>query len=485
MVNELTIIVIALIPLLVVSALVFYLLTRQRDMERSSVRLDTRLEEQGKRGDALAAQLSGQAHDNEEVVRRLDLDVREQLSHTRQDQQQAAHQLQEALSERFGELREGLERQHTESYRSLQGTLQSSADRVQDQVATALARHADQLGRRMEGLTESTDKRLLEIGGVVDRRLSEGFEKTAATFGEVQKRLALIDEAQKNITELSTSVVSLQEILADRTSRGTFGEVQLQGLIRNVLPERSYRMQHKLSNDKIVDCMLFLPDPSGHVPIDSKFPLENFRRMTNTDLPQSEREAARKTFARDVTAHIDDIAAKYIIPGETADAALMFVPAEAVFAEIHSQHPELVDKAHGARVWTPPRRRPSSARRQGPRGKSLDRFADDSLGGSHHGGGRPQGCSNTRASQYHPGTPRQARRRFSALPGSPRQPSPTYRSSPSRRGTSAHFSQQDYEPFRQDRAPGTRQRRGAGLAARREWGGRARFAGRIGEATGP
>ena len=351
MMNELTIIVIALIPLLVVSALVFYLLTRQRDMEKSSVRLDTRLEEQGKRGDALATQLSGQARDNEEVLRRLDLDVREQLSHTRQDQQQAAHQLQEALSERFGELREGLERQHTESYRSLQGTLQSSADRVQHQVATALARNADDLGRRMEGLTESTDKRLLEIGGVVDRRLSEGFEKTAATFGEVQKRLALIDEAQKNITELSTSVVSLQEILADRTSRGTFGEVQLQGLIRNVLPEQSYRMQHKLSNDKIVDCMLFLPDPSGHVPIDSKFPLENFRRMTNTDLPQSEREAARKTFARDVAAHIDDIAAKYIIPGETADAALMFVPAEAVFAEIHSGHPELVDKAHGARVW--------------------------------------------------------------------------------------------------------------------------------------
>ena len=351
MMTELTIIAIALIPLLVVSALVFYLLTRQRDMERSSVRLDTRLEEQGKRGDALAAQLSGQARDSEEVVRRLDQDMREQLSHTRQDQQQAAHQLQEALSERFGELREGLERQHTESYRSLQGTLQSSADRVQDQVATALARHADQLGRRMEGLTESTDKRLLEIGGVVDRRLSEGFEKTAATFAEVQKRLALIDEAQKNITELSTSVVSLQEILADRTSRGTFGEVQLQGLIRNVLPERSYRMQHKLSNDKIVDCMLFLPEPSGHVPIDSKFPLENFRRMTNTDLPQSEREAARKTFAKDVTAHIDDIAAKYIIPGETADAALMFVPAEAVFAEIHSGHPELVDKAHGARVW--------------------------------------------------------------------------------------------------------------------------------------
>ena len=351
MMTELTIIAVVLIPLLVVGAFMFYLMTRQREMEGAFARFDARLDEQGKRGQALAEQLSGQARNSEEVVRRLDQDMREQLAHSREGQQQAAHQLQEALSGRFGELKEGVERQHGESYRSLQTTLQSSADRVQDQVATALARNADELGRRMEGLTESTDKRLLEIGGLVDKRLSDGFEKTAATFGEVQKRLALIDEAQKNITELSTSVVSLREILADRTSRGTFGEVQLQGLVRNVLPERSYRMQQKLSNDKIVDCMLFLPEPSGHVPIDSKFPLENFRRMTDTDLPQSEREAARKTFAKDVAAHIDDIASKYIIPGETADAALMFVPAEAVFAEIHSRHPELVDKAHGARVW--------------------------------------------------------------------------------------------------------------------------------------
>ena len=350
MMTELTIIAVVLIPLLVVGALVFYLLTRQREMEGAFARLDARLDEQGKRGEALAAQLSGQARDNEEVVRRLDQDMREQLSRFREGQQQAAHQLQEVLSERFGGLREGLERRHTESYRSLQGTLQSGADRVRDQVAAALARNAEEMGRRMEGLTESTDKRLLEIGGVVDRRLSEGFEKTAATFGEVQKRLALIDEAQKNITELSSGVVSLQEILADRTSRGTFGEVQLHGLIRNVLPERGYRMQYKLSNDKIVDCMLFLPEPSGHMPIDSKFPLENFRRMTDTGLPQPEREAARRTFAKDVAAHIDDIAAKYIIPGETADAALMFVPAEAVFAEIHASYPDLVERAHRARV---------------------------------------------------------------------------------------------------------------------------------------
>ncbi len=350
MMTELTIIAVVLIPLLVVGALLFHLLTRQRSAESSFARLDARLDEQGKRAESLAAQLGSQARANEDIIRRLDQDVREQLSEARDGHQRAIHQLREDLSGRFGELRRGLEERHGEHFKTLQETLQSGVDRVQEQVAKALTRNNEEMGRRMAGLTESTDKRLLEIGGLVDKRLSDGFEKTAATFGEVQKRLALIDQAQKNITELSSSVVSLQEILADRTSRGTFGEVQLHGLIRNVLPERGYRMQHKLSNDKIVDCMLFLPEPSGHMPIDSKFPLENFRRMTDTGLPQTEREAARKTFAKDVTAHIDDIAAKYIIPGETADAALMFVPAEAVFAEIHAGYPDLVERAHRARV---------------------------------------------------------------------------------------------------------------------------------------
>jgi DNA recombination protein RmuC len=202
----------------------------------------------------------------------------------------------------------------------------------------------------MQSLTQSTDKQLQEISGQVERRLSEGFEKTTETFHNVLTRLQLIDEAQKKIMELSSSVVSLQEVLADRTSRGTFGEVQLHALVSNVLPEASYQMQYTLSNGKVVDCILFLPEPSGKVPIDSKFPLENYRRMLSPELGEEERKAAEKNFARDVRLHVQDVASKYILQGETAQAALLFIPAEAVFAEIHSRYPDLVEEAHRAHV---------------------------------------------------------------------------------------------------------------------------------------
>jgi DNA recombination protein RmuC len=224
-------------------------------------------------------------------------------------------------------------------------------DRVQEQVALALKGNADDIGKRMLSLTETTDKKLLEISGHVDRRLSEGFDKANSTFTDVVKRLALIDDAQKKITELSGNVVSLQQILSDRTSRGAFGEVQLHALVQNVLPPAGYAMQYSLSNGNRVDCMLFLPPPTGHVPIDSKFPLENYRRQMNPDLPAEERKNAERTFARDVRTHIDDIASKYLIAGETSEGAIMFLPAEAVFAEIHASHPDLVEHAHRSRVW--------------------------------------------------------------------------------------------------------------------------------------
>ena len=121
----------------------------------------------------------------------------------------------------------------------------------------------------MEGLTQKTDQRLQEISGQVEKRLTEGFEKTTATFGDILKRLALIDEAQKKITELSSNVVSLQEILADKRSRGAFGEVQLHSLVRNVLAEANYELQYTLPNGKIADCVLLLPEPTGMVVIDS------------------------------------------------------------------------------------------------------------------------------------------------------------------------------------------------------------------------
>lgn len=290
----------------------------------------------------LEARLDEQSHRSEMLVARL--------GEANRDQQKAIHGLEQNQLKRFAEFAQQLEQRHAETSAGLNLTLQSGIDRVQRQMADAIARNGEELGKRMDALTSSTDKRLLDISGKVDKRLSEGFEKTVATFADVQKRLELIDAAQKKITELSSSVVSLQEVLADRTSRGTFGEVQLQALVANVLPESSYCMQYTLSNGRCVDCMLFLPEPTGSVPIDSKFPLENFRRKNDPNLSKSERVAAEREFSRNVLTHIQDVAKKYVIEGETADCAVLFIPAEAVFAEIHGKHPDLVEKAHRMRV---------------------------------------------------------------------------------------------------------------------------------------
>jgi DNA recombination protein RmuC len=195
------------------------------------------------------------------------------------------------------------------------------------------------------------DERLEEIGGKVSERLEEGFKKTNETFVSVMQRLATIDEAQKKIDGLSTNMVSLQELLGDKKSRGAYGEVQLEGLIRNVLPEQSFKMQYSFENGTRVDCALFLPEPTGTVAVDSKFPLENYHRMFDRDLSDTVQAAAAKQFKVDVKKHVDDIAKKYIIPNVTSDGAVMFIPAEAVFAEIHAYHPDVVEYAMKKRVW--------------------------------------------------------------------------------------------------------------------------------------
>ncbi|NIP47744.1 MAG: DNA recombination protein RmuC [Gammaproteobacteria bacterium] len=243
------------------------------------------------------------------------------------------------------------EQRQGDAIKALQDTLQSGMQVTQKQVTDALARSSEEVGKRVETLTRNTDDRLKEISGQVDKRLTEGFEKTTATFADVVKRLALIDEAQKKITELSQDVVSLQEILSDKRSRGAFGEVQLNSLIRNILPESHFALQYKLSNEKVVDCMLFLPQPTGNVAIDAKFPLESFQRMMDLKLSETERKSAERQFKADIRKHIQDIAQKYIIRGETAEGAVMFIPAEAVFAEIQAHHMDLVQESHQQRVW--------------------------------------------------------------------------------------------------------------------------------------
>jgi len=205
------------------------------------------------------------------------------------------------------------------------------------------------LSGSVEALEKKVDARLEQISGRVSERLDEGFKKTNETFVSVMARLATIDEAQKKIDGLTTNVVSLQELLGDKRSRGAFGEVQLEGLVRNILPSGAYEFQHTLSNGTRADCVLRLPEPTGMVAVDAKFPLENYHRMFEGG--DAERALAARQFKADLRRHVDDIGAKYIIPDLTSDGAVMFVPAEAVFAEIHAHHPDVVDYAMQRRVW--------------------------------------------------------------------------------------------------------------------------------------
>jgi DNA recombination protein RmuC len=264
----------------------------------------------------------------------------EKLNESRIQQQQA-----------FIEHRARFDERQLNTLKILQDTLQKGVQESRLHVKEALTDYAAELGKRVEALTQTTDQRLKEINQQVEKRLAEGFEKTTETFGNVIKRLALIDAAQQKITELSNSVMSLQEILSDKRSRGAFGEVQLNALIRNVIPEQHFSLQHTLSNGKRADCILFLPEPSGNIAIDAKFPLESFRLLIDSKLSDAERKQAEQQFKIDIRKHITDIAERYIIPNETADGAMMFIPAEAVFAEIHAHFPDLIEAAHRAKVW--------------------------------------------------------------------------------------------------------------------------------------
>jgi DNA recombination protein RmuC len=280
------------------------------------------------------------------------------------------HQLQLAQTDSLGQLREMMARQLGEMSAATQERLNAMREELvvkvvqtmteqgradQELITTTMAAVTQQLMSAMEALTKTTDTRLEQISGKVTERLEEGFKKTNDTFTQVMTRLATIDEAQKKIDGLTTNVVSLQELLGDKRARGAFGEVQLETLVRNILPSNPvqpiYAMQHKLSNGTRVDCALFLPEPTGTVAVDSKFPLENYHRMLDRRLQEAERATAQRQFKLDVKKHIDDISSKYIIPNETSDGAVMFVPAEAVFAEIHSSHPDVVDYAMQKRVW--------------------------------------------------------------------------------------------------------------------------------------
>ncbi len=210
------------------------------------------------------------------------------------------------------------------------------------------------LNKDFNALNDRIENKLNLINQKVNEKLEDGFDKTNKTFNEVMNRLTRIDEAQKKIDGLGSEIVSLEGILTDKKSRGIFGEVNLYHILSSIFGEKNdkiYKTQFTLSNGFIADSIIFGPEPLGTICIDSKFPLENYRRLVEKGISDSERESRSKTFDSDVKKHIDAIANKYIISGETSDQAIMFLPAEAIFAEINAYHTSLIKYAASKKVW--------------------------------------------------------------------------------------------------------------------------------------
>jgi len=276
----------------------------------------------------------------QEMNERLRQSVAQELSQTRETLQ--AMQLAQS---------ESLAKTRVEVLEKLHNTLSEQGKAEQAMIQNSMLRTSSQLTESVSALRKVVDERLQEISGKVSERLEEGFKKTNETFTRVMERLATIDKAQEKIDGLTTNVVSLQALLGDKRSRGAFGEVQLEGLIRNIMPSDSFEMQYTLPNGHRADCVLFLPEPTGTVAVDSKFPLENYHRFNELSTTDDEKKRAQTLFKADVKKHVDDISSKYIIPGTTSDGAVMFIPAEAVFAEIHANHRDLIDYAMNKRVW--------------------------------------------------------------------------------------------------------------------------------------
>ena len=226
--------------------------------------------------------------------------------------------------------------------------------RLEVSITKDLSDLKSSLNKDFNDLSEKQEKRLLLMNEKVNERLDQNFEKANKTFVNVLERLSKIDEAQKKIDLLSKDIISLQGILTDKKTRGIFGEVNLKHILTSIFGEKNdniYRIQYTLSNHAIADSILFAPEPLGTIAIDSKFPLENYQNMVDKNLTNIERERYEKLFKVDVKKHIDAINSKYIIPGETSDQAIMFLPAEAIFAELNAYHQDIIEYAYKKRVW--------------------------------------------------------------------------------------------------------------------------------------
>jgi DNA recombination protein RmuC len=220
----------------------------------------------------------------------------------------------------------------------------------QERLAGGLHHVSETQAVSQTAMLQVMEQRLAEVQRQMTEALHGTSTRTARSLGELQTRLETIDKAQANIEKLSGNVLSLQDILSNKQTRGAFGEIQLHDIVQKALPRDAYTMQATLSNGKRADCLIHLPNPPGPIVIDAKFPLEAYEAIRRADTPRGVQEAAQQMRVA-VRAHIRAISEKYIVEGETADGALMFLPSEAVYAELHANFPELVREGFGVKVW--------------------------------------------------------------------------------------------------------------------------------------
>ncbi|MHA1544693.1 MAG: DNA recombination protein RmuC [Alphaproteobacteria bacterium] len=230
------------------------------------------------------------------------------------------------------------------------GALIKEFDSKTRELSGRLAQLSDDSRKAQSELSKVVADRLDKVSQRMGQSLEDSATKTAKSMGEIKTRLLVIDDAQKNILELSGEIVGLQNILSNKQARGAFGEVQLKDLVSGILPPQAYKFQATLSNNRVADCLINLPNPPGPIVVDAKFPLESFHLLRKAEDPK-DKERAGKVFAADILRHVEDISGRYIIPHETADSALMFLPSEAVYAELYANFPAVVEKSYKKKVW--------------------------------------------------------------------------------------------------------------------------------------
>ena len=220
----------------------------------------------------------------------------------------------------------------------------------QERLTGGLQTVSEAQAKAQLSLINMMEERLSKVQLQMNENLSHSSRRTAQSLGDLQQRLATIDKAQEKITKLSGDVLSLQDILSNKQTRGAFGEIQLTDIVSKALPSDGFDLQATLSNGRRADCLIKLPNPPGPIVIDSKFPLEAYEALRNAS-SEVETSAAVRLFKTSVRKHLKDISERYIIEGETADGAILFLPSEAVYAELHANYSEIVREGFSARVW--------------------------------------------------------------------------------------------------------------------------------------